>query len=164
MSKPMTYWGCDENLNLIQYIASTWGWDLRGGLVDSDRAFLIWQLALEVSNPLDTSNSFDLVYERITERGGQKFALIQALVNKSDSKPLGYWGLQESPIVDLIRDVWGEYLLDMCEEDRYALLYDLARAIFREYPEQSFVASEVIRRIEELPTNQICSLIRALGN
>lgn len=85
MSKPITYWGCDPNNQLIQDIAETFG-DTLAAMTQSDALSLIGTIAHEAWAELDIdyppSDEAEAVRDRLHELStNQKIALLQALIN-----------------------------------------------------------------------------------
>jgi hypothetical protein len=85
MDKPITYWGCDHNNQLIQDICETWG-DFLQNLNQADTLWLIARIAHEAwqEEPSDQppTTEAEEVRDRLHELSlSQKMALIQALAN-----------------------------------------------------------------------------------
>lgn len=171
MSKPLSYWDCRYEYELIKDIAETWGDNLQN-ISELDQIYLIARLSmhywLQHCNGAPTSLAEEVVARLEELPQGQCGALIMALANKSSTKPLGYWGCDYE--YKLILDISESYneLQDMSEIDQVWLLGRCAEHYFLYFNyddiSSSDEADEVVKRMPTLPAHQIYCLIQALAN
>jgi hypothetical protein len=171
MSKPLGYWDCRYEYELIKDIAETWGDNLEN-ISELDQVWLIARLSSHYwmqhcdEAPTELAQEVDARLEELPQ--GQLGALIMALANKSSTKPMGYWHCDYE--YKLILDIAESYneLQDMSEIDQTWLLGKCADFYFINFNYEdvssSDEADEVVRRMPTLPAHQIYALIQALAN
>jgi hypothetical protein len=169
MSQPLSYWGCNNELPLIQDIAETFG-DSLTKLSEVDQAWLIGKTAHHYAVEFcqeEASAEADEVIARLYELPKNQIGcLIQAIGNKG-TKPLTYWGCNhELPLIQDISESFGENLQSLSELDQAWLLARLGSYYWLQHCDEapSDEAQEIVDRIEELPQGQLGSLIQAFCN
>jgi hypothetical protein len=170
MSKPLGYWGCNHDFQLIADVSETFGDNLQN-LNEFDQAWLIgklghyyWDTYCEDA-PSDAAEK--LVARLYELPRNQLGSLVQAIPNKSLTKPLGYWGCNyDIPLIQDIGETFGDNLQDLSEIDQVWLVARLGSHYWLRYCDDapSMAAEELVNRLDELPKNQIGCLIRALAN
>ncbi|NJL65020.1 MAG: hypothetical protein HC903_28530 [Methylacidiphilales bacterium] len=170
-NKPLGFFGCNYDYVLITDIMETWGDNLQN-ISDCDCYYLI-HVASEYINfhylTEDPTNVVDELTTRIIARelpASQVQALISAIVNKSSTKPLGYWGVDyQIPLIKDIYETYGDFLQTLTDDESYETLNALGWVLYCDNPSNSSEdADEVAGRLEELPLAQLQALIQALGN
>jgi hypothetical protein len=82
-------------------------------------------------------------------------------------KPLGYYGCRrEHELIKDISESWGDSLQNISYCDRIFVIMSAARYLWENSHNSEFSddAGEVVRRLGELPPNQIECLINALAD
>jgi hypothetical protein len=173
MSKPLGYWGCNYDHQLITDVMETFGDNLEH-LPEADQAWLIGRCGdycfVNSGGDQESSIEAETLVSRLHELSTNQIGcLIQAIANKSSCKPLTYWHCDEN--IELIRDiadVWEWNLQEMSEVDFYWLLARIGHYFWRKHCSDapSDASQELADRIEmdELPPNQVAALIQALAN
>jgi hypothetical protein len=170
MSKSLGYWGCVYDYPLITDVADTFKDNLQE-LNETDQAWLLGKLGhhyWEFYCDDSASDAADEVITRLYELPRNQVAcLLRAVINKSSTKPLTYWGCNhELQLVEDIADTWGWNLQNLSELDYYWLIARLGAYYWMRHCDDapSEAAEELVNRLEELPQNQIPALIRAIAN
>lgn len=99
----------------------------------------------------------------------QLACLIQAIGNKSASKPLGYWHLDyDNSLINDIHLLFGDSLQNMNEVDQAWLLGMMGDFYYEHHCEgdisASDIADEVRDRLHQLDRSNCGALIQALAN
>jgi hypothetical protein len=169
MPKPLSYWGCNHELPLIQDISETFG-DSLTKLSETDQAWLIGKTAHHYWAEFcqqEASNEADEVIARLHELPKNQIGcLLQAIGNKG-LKPLTYWHCNhELPLISDIAETWDWNLQSLSELDQAWLLARLGSYFWMHHCEDapSNAAQEIVERLEELPQGQLGSLIQAIAN
>lgn len=168
-TQPLGYYGCNCNFTLIQDISETFGEFLE----DLSGAETFWLISKASHYYWDNyckygeSGECDEVVSRFHELDcNQKNCFLIALVNKKESKALGYWGCDyDIPLIDEFLDCFGGLLTGLPESDRFWIISRLGNSLFMlEEGGIGEEAEEIESRLHELPESQIESLIQALAN
>jgi hypothetical protein len=168
--KSLGYWSCDYNYQLISDVADTFKDNLQD-LPEIDQAWLLGKLGhyyWEMYCADAASDATDELIARLYELPrNQVGSLLRAIINKSSTKPLTYWGCNhELQLIEDVADTWGWNLQELSELDYYWLIARLGSYYWMHHCDGtvSEAAQELVERLEELPQNQIAALTQALAN
>ncbi|BAZ37474.1 hypothetical protein NIES4101_33960 [Calothrix sp. NIES-4101] len=172
MSKPIGYWGCNYDHQLIRDIAETYGDHLQHMRL-TDKYWLQCHISeairLEIWEVEETQAAEEAGNSLHEMDQAQLQALSLALINKSHGKPITYWGCDHlNPIINGLIQVYGQYLEAMSNEDCYWLLMKIGHYLWLNHSDNAPTeeAQEVYTRITELelPFPQWDALLTAIVN
>jgi hypothetical protein len=170
MNKPLGYWGCNYDHQLIFDVMETFGDNLQE-LSETDQAWLLSKISGHYWDKFCDESRSDAAKELLNRADelpkGQLASLVRAIANKSMTKPLTYWGCNhELPLIADVADTWGWNLQNLSEIDYFWLISSLGCYYWFNHAEgePSDAAQELTSRIGELPQHQISALIQALAN
>ncbi len=170
MSKPLGYYSCNYDHQLITDVMETFGDNLQE-LSETDQAWLLSKIGhyyWDSHCGESASDAADELIARLYELPRNQLAcLLRAVVNKSMTKPLTYWHCDHRlQLVEDIADTWGWNLQGLSEIDYYWLIARFGSYYWYHHcvGEVSDAASELVNRLNELPKNQVVSLIQAIAN
>jgi hypothetical protein len=174
MSKPLGYWGCRYENQLIADIAQHYN-ELQS-MNETDHYWLMARLGSHYwmkwgfESPSEAAQEVKHRVEVDEELNQcQLGCLLQGLGNKSNCKPLGYYSCDYSN--RLIKDIslhFGDYLENMNETDQVWLISMLSEQYYQFFCDEeiapSTAADEVCSRMNELDRMNCGALIQALIN
>jgi hypothetical protein len=171
MSKPLGYWGASYDNPLIRDIAQHYN-----ELQDIDERDQSWLLGRLGSHywmrwcQVPPSEAAQEVRDRLEELPKYQLAcLVQAIGDKSSTKPLGYYSCDYNiPLIMDIHNHFGDNLENMNEVDQVWLLGMMGDFYYEHHCEgdisESEAADEVRDRLHQLDRTNCGALLQALSN